>query len=452
MLDLSQLNGFKPEISGDFFHKKRGALNLLLHHNKSNWVIVNDVGMEIIKLCNGSLTAGEIASLIAERYNANLACINRDVESYLSQLFQASFFNNHPHKCIKSSKHRLSRLHLNITERCNLRCIHCGVINETANNRELKKEKVFDIIDQLSVCEDASLAVSGGEPLLHKDCIDILDYAARRVKTSLSTNATLINKETAKRLSRLNVSFQISMDGHESYLHDAVRGDGAYEKTIAGIRLLQKQGAGDRITLFMTVMKHNIEFVPNFIKFAEDMGIPSIRLLSLQCLGSAGSSWHDINPTPQEYSKLYTYLYQDLPDTTLQIGRGLQGFLLDIPDGDRWCRLGDTLMVDSGGDIYPCSLMTHPEFLIGNIENMSLEKALNSDKLKGIINVCSKREERIEKCRNCAWKNFCQASCPGSVFSQKNTFQATDELCDIRERLYTDMMFAMAEKKWTHRF
>ncbi|MCK5505649.1 MAG: radical SAM protein, partial [Thermodesulfovibrionia bacterium] len=368
-------------------------------------------------------------------------------DTYLAHISRAHFFLNGSPEIVKEQEVSLKRLHLNITGRCNLTCVHCGVANSFSRNESLEKEKVFEIINELSEKEGAALAISGGEPLVHKDCLEILEYASKRVKTSLSTNATLIDEKIARDISSFEIGLQISLDGPEPFVHDRIRGEGNFDNALMGIRLLRTYGCTERISLFVTVMKQNIDSIPDIIRFAEEMEIPSIRFLPVQRLGNARTSWIDIAPRSEEYSRLYEYLYREMPHISINISAGFQGFLLEIPDGCRWCHLGDTMAINSSGDIYPCSLMMHPDFHIGNIHQMNLKEALESEQMRNLTETCSSREKVIKKCNDCHWKHFCQASCPGSVFFQKGSLWDTDELCDLRQRLYPEVIFDMAEKR-----
>jgi len=436
-----------PKVPLNIFHKQKGRLHLLLHSDKPHWLVVNDIGWEIAKLCDGRHDVNEIISFISAKYGTQPHIVYGDVDTYLNHLSRTNFLLNEITEGTKEQKVSLKRLHLNINETCNLRCIHCGVIDGSSKTEWIKKDKVFEIINELSEIKEAALAISGGEPLLHKDCLEILGYASKRLKTSLSTNATLIDEKTAQSLSSLDIDLQISLDGPDAALNDRIRGQDAFKRTLNGIRLLQRYGAKNRISLFVTVMQQNIDSIPGIIKFAEVLEIPSIRFLPIQKVGNARASWDNISPTPREYSHLYTYLYQKFPSTSIKIERGFQGFLLDIPGGQRWCHLGETLFIDSKGDIYPCSLMVHSDFHIGNIYEMSLKEAIESERLMDIVRICSIRESTILRCKECSWKNFCQASCPGSVFSQKGSLWDTDDLCDLRQKLYPEVIFDMAEKR-----
>lgn len=448
-----QLRSFVPEIPAGLLRVGRDGLHLLLHPDRPEWLVVNEVGWEIARLCNGEMKVEGIARVLAARYDIDQATALSDVEGYLLHLSRARFLKSFitdaspPERTTPESPLKLRRLHLNINENCNLRCAHCGVVDGTEKKGGFTKEKVLEIIDELSGTEGSSIAVSGGEPLLHKDIFPILEYASKKLSTSLSTNATLIDEDRARRLASIDIRLQISLDGPDSETHDRVRGPGSFDRTLQGVKLLKEYGAVGRVAFFTTVLGHNIEKIPALITLASGLGVPSVRLLPVQRLGAAKRSWEDLSPTPEQYLKLYTYLYREMPPSTVDVSPGFQGFLLDIPDCSRWCRLGETLAVDASGDIYPCSLMMHPDFLIGNIHKMTLEEAVGSEKLEGIINACSSREDTTEGCIDCTWKNFCQASCPGSVFFKSGSLWATDDLCEVRKKLYPEVIFEVAGKR-----
>jgi MoaA/NifB/PqqE/SkfB family radical SAM enzyme len=84
-------------------------------------------------------------------------------------------------------------LHVDITNRCNLRCRHCDVWR-------FKKKKDLDyviykrLIDESSALGLKFVAISGGEPLLHKDLLKFISCSKRRgMYVNLSTNGVLIN-------------------------------------------------------------------------------------------------------------------------------------------------------------------------------------------------------------------------------------------------------------------
>ena len=72
-----------------------------------------------------------------------------------------------------------TRILWEITPRCNMKCKHCLFFNNNCKDlkKELTTEEVFKIID--NVCKDTSVKaiwISGGEPLLRNDIVEICKY------------------------------------------------------------------------------------------------------------------------------------------------------------------------------------------------------------------------------------------------------------------------------------
>ena len=65
---------------------------------------------------------------------------------------------------------------LEITLRCNLRCVHCYVI-EDESKEELTLPEITNILDQIHQEGCLWLCLTGGEPLLREDFLDIYTYA-----------------------------------------------------------------------------------------------------------------------------------------------------------------------------------------------------------------------------------------------------------------------------------
>jgi radical SAM protein with 4Fe4S-binding SPASM domain len=433
--------------------EQQGPLRLLVHPDAARWAVVNSTGLQVARLCDGRRTVDEISASIASTHNLDPDAVERDVQACLQSLGQAGFLSEPRSR--PSSRTPFWRLHLYLTERCNLSCLHCGVIDHSRHRHELSTEAIRAVIDQAIASGADGIAFSGGEPLVRDDCLDLLAYSARLretrtdgpLKCLLSTNATLIDHQIAARLARLDISIQVSLDGATAVTHDIVRGEGAFNCTWRGIAHLQRAGLGQRLTLNVTLMQPNLGEAKAVIDLAARRGIPGVRFFPLQHMGRAAEHWSVLSPGVDDYAEVYHLLYSQTagssktPKAPVSVSRGLPGLELEPPEGEMWCRLGHLLLVDSVGDIYPCALLTAPQFRLGNVSDTSLEEALASEKLQQLVAVCHGRKDEIAPCQACTWRHFCQASCPGSVWLQHGTWQATDGLCDLRRELFRSLIF-----------
>jgi radical SAM protein with 4Fe4S-binding SPASM domain len=133
-------------------------------------------------------------------------------------------------------------LSIDITYRCNLKCIMCEVSNIiNKKDDELNTSEIINFINNvLNKYSIKSVRFLGGEPLLRKDLETIISGISSRVHTKIITNGTLITEERAKRIVESKTSLvSFSIDGPE-HIHDMFRGIGSFKQAISGLDNLNK--------------------------------------------------------------------------------------------------------------------------------------------------------------------------------------------------------------------
>jgi len=162
----------------------------------------------------------------------------------------------------------------NITRTCNLRCMHCYSASEALQYEgELRSDECKAVIDELSQLHIPRLLISGGEPLMRDDLIELAQYAhLRGLNIALSTNGTLIDDLTAKELRSAGVEYVgISLDGIGA-VNDRIRGvSGAFNKAVDGLR--NCKAVGLRVGIRMTLTKLNMDQIDPVFDFAMHEGV-----------------------------------------------------------------------------------------------------------------------------------------------------------------------------------
>jgi radical SAM protein with 4Fe4S-binding SPASM domain len=443
--------GDTPRLPTGWMHEARGQLHILLHPHRPRWVAVNNLGWKVAQLCDGWRTVRDVAAAIADQYGQEAEAVHQDVGAYLIQLRQAGLLEDTHQTPAPCGDPALAHLHLYLTDNCNLRCVHCAVTDGARHTDRLSTRQVFQLIDELVASGVRSIALTGGELLLRPDALRIATYAAGKLHTMISTNGTLVTDQTAQTLAELGVPVQVSLDGATAATHDRIRGPGAFERAWRGIDLLLQSGIRDRLALCMTLMQWNLHEVPALLDLAEARGVAGVRVLPVQRLGRAAERWSELGVTTADYARVYDYLYREVPRSNrkVTVQATLLGFAPDAAESEPWCGLGRTLAVGADGDIYPCSMLMTREFRLGNVEDTGLEEAMRSPRLRRLCEDCAARKTTIEACQTCTWRNFCQAGCPASVLAEKGTFWATDDLCEVRRRLYRETVFELADLSLT---
>ncbi len=147
-------------------------------------------------------------------------------------------------------------VHLDITYRCNERCEHCYLEHDGEN--ELSTKEIRSFLRQFAEAGVFFLTISGGEPLLRRDCFAIIEYARELgFNIKLKTNAVLIREKEARRLRELGIEqVQVSIYSHKPEVHDAItKLPGSLARSLNGIRLMR--AAGLKVTLANVLMRSN---------------------------------------------------------------------------------------------------------------------------------------------------------------------------------------------------
>ncbi len=127
---------------------------------------------------------------------------------------------------------------ISITEACNLSCSGCWV--SSGGRRRLSLQQIDGIITQGKRKGSYFFGILGGEPLLYKGLLDLLEKHSD-CYFQLFTNGILLTDEVAARLKRMgNVTPLISIEGLEDE-SDSRRGkDDVYARTLRGVRACKK--------------------------------------------------------------------------------------------------------------------------------------------------------------------------------------------------------------------
>lgn len=138
------------------------------------------------------------------------------------------------------------RFVIDITYRCNMHCTHChakaGEVAPRLLENELTTTEVTDLLKELDEMKVFDITITGGEPILRSDLIEIIRYSRNLNFSTLTliTNGSLVSEETAKSLLHAGLNqIRVSLDGLES-VNDEIRGPGNFEKATKGIENLLK--------------------------------------------------------------------------------------------------------------------------------------------------------------------------------------------------------------------
>ena len=182
----------------------------------------------------------------------------------------------------------------NLIRRCNLTCKHCYSISADKDfPGELTTDEIYTVMDDLKRFRVPVLILSGGEPLLRPDIFDIAKRAkAMGFYTALSSNGTLIDADRCAQIAEVGFDYVgVSLDGLGP-THDKFRRmNGAFERSLAGIRLCM--AAGLKVGVRFTLTQDNFQDLPGLLDLVEAEGIPRFYFSHLNYAGRGNKNRKD---------------------------------------------------------------------------------------------------------------------------------------------------------------
>ncbi len=313
---------------------------------------------------------------------------------------------------------------------CNLRCKYCfycdvasqrevvsfGVMKEDTAEKLIKS--ALDFADGCSV----AFAFQGGEPLIAG--LDYFKFFTGKVKEyntkhseifySIQTNGTLVTDEWARFFRDNKFLVGLSLDGDfegNRFRVDEKR-QNAYYKIITAANKFKKHGVEFNILTVLT--GYCADNAERIYKYFRSNGFKYIQFIP--CLRPMGDNTQsELYMTNDQYADFLIKIFN------LYVKDFVRGNYISIRQFDNWVRmfLGERaeqcglmghcthqFVAEGNGNIYPCDFYCTDEWLLGNINEDSLESMAKGEKAKAfIMESLGVREE----CKNCKYYPICRA-------------------------------------------
>ena len=207
----------------------------------------------------------------------------------------------------------------NLTYRCNLACEHCYLdaggtpqvgTENFADRSELGTEECFKVIDEIAAFAPECVTIlTGGEPLLRRDILEIVRRASERgLWVVVGTNGVRITENLAKRLAEAGArGLSLSLDALDPDRHDRFRKvRGAWQNTVEGAEILNRTGLP--FIVQTTAGSHNLGELEAIADFAHDR--LAAKVWNLYFLVPTGRGQFVSDITPAQYDEVLASLYR----------------------------------------------------------------------------------------------------------------------------------------------
>ena len=361
----------------------------------------------------------------------------------------------------------------NLTYRCNLACEHCYLdaggapqvgTENFADRSELGTDECFRVIDEIAAFAPECVTIlTGGEPLLRRDILEIVRRASEReLWVVVGTNGVRITENLAKRLAEAGArGLSLSLDALDPDRHDRFRNvRGAWQNTVEGAEILSRTGLP--FIVQTTAGSHNLGELEAIADFAHDR--LAARVWNLYFLVPTGRGQFVSDITPAQYDEVLASLYriQRKYDRRMLVNAKCAPHYIktvlesasDRREGPAWpsgrspaerdhqalenaglsrirtysggaggCPAGTHYMgIRPNGDVTPCPYL--PVFA-GTLRSSSLEELWTSS---GLFTDIRRRSSLGGRCGECEMNAHC-GGCRARAYGMTGDLMAEDPLC-----------------------
>lgn len=388
---------------------------LAIASDLARWLVLKNV--EQLHILNELVNGSSIEDIL-EKFNdsqENILDVLTQIEATgIETLQKKSIFSN-------------TRLHLHLTNKCNLCCPHCYMASGAAYDDELSTKEIKELCTNFHNIGGTHVSLTGGEPTVRPDFEEILKHiSCLGMKASIFSNGILWNEKKVQRISLCNIEgVQISVDGYDEQSNSIVRGPGAFERALKAIDLFISHHIYVKVAVtapYKMLKEHHSEYVTFFKGLIEKYGHNALEInFSYFIMPGRELDADAIEETKDEYYRLVDQvvvsIYGDVSEDS---------FVSNIIDGvyDS-CGYGG-LNVMANGDFYFCDRIPDVE-KVGNIRSMSFSEIYRLMKIAEEMG----KIDYFSPCNGCELKYICGGGCRAEYFKE---FTKTEDIANINHK------------------
>lgn len=258
-----------------------------------------------------------------------------------------------------------------VTYKCQCNCIHCSINDYKNEDDELSIDEIKRAIDFIDNWGPVKIIFFGGEPLLRRDIIQLVDYVAKKgIRVSIDTNCLLLDEDMIAQLKNARISnINISIDSCRGDIHDVLRQKkGSFRSAINGLNLCVQYKIPCLISTYASkraIVEGDLEGI---IKLAKVIGVSGVKILFPILSGKWRTSEQQKLSTEEEshVRSLLNPSFVYIEDALAMVGNNGKG-----------CSAMERnlIYISPYGDVQPCPAIP---ITFGNIRKESLEKIIKT--------------------------------------------------------------------------
>ncbi len=266
----------------------------------------------------------------------------------------------------------LKQLDVNVTNRCNLQCVHCGF--ESEDKTELSLEEYEILLSDAKTLGAEKLDITGGEPLLRRDLPNIvMAGSSRGYYVKLITNGTLLTRDYLAQLRENGLDgIAVSLDGSTPERHARIRKtkEDQFYRTVESIRSAKRLGLKTKVNT--VVFASTLDNLPDITQLCIETGADAHRVCYFSKV-KRGLHSREEPADPYELERVMKSMKRYVSSIDLSFGSPIYG--------GGCFEDTDMLQILPDGSVYPCSVLAAYGTALGNVHERTLTDIWNDETL-----------------------------------------------------------------------
>jgi len=335
----------------------------------------------------------------------------------------------------------LRALFWNVTSACNYRCGICFSDSGKPQPNELTTGEAREFLRQVKAAGIRDVIISGGEPFVRKDLIEILAYMAELgIAARIASNGSLLTDEVLDRLMRetLAKSFQISLDTLDPDLYGEFHGVGreGLQTALDALRRIQERGFHTTISARLT--PQTLPGIPQLLDLACEEGWSTVTVHAIlhtrRCDGAYPQDADILSllsPVLEHFVSLPERWLVETYIPWAQYHPVVKRLEKQVRVVRRGCRAGrDRLTVNADGAISPCVCLDVPAAYVGNVRCDDLLDVFRNAPLCEML----RHPQEHGICQDCPSVGTCGGGCRAAAYALTGRLDGQDESCPVWQR------------------
>lgn len=324
----------------------------------------------------------------SDHYTSNKT-VNKSPQEFLEEYFK--------------SEPQITSLHIEITNKCNEKCVHCYLPHENIVNH-IDENLFYNILDQCKEMNVLHLTITGGEPMLHKNFINFLRRCKEyNLSVNLLSNLTLLNDKIIEEMKNNRLfGVQTSLYSMDPEIHDEItKTKGSFEATKNSILKLKENDIPLQISCpIMTQNKSSYRDVVSWAK-SHNINVGFDYVIIAKCDNTTQNLRNRLSNN--DIREIIRGQIIDDPQYLEQIEVEAENKKNDTPD-DMVCSVcRSSICVAENGNVYPCA--GWQGYVVGNANKESLKYIWNNSKNIQYLRGLKKKD--FPKCIQCSERFYC---------------------------------------------